>query len=65
MSLHHDYLNTITIHMGAKVMLAAKIKMTGDIPLQQAVDIINQMERNIKAAHPEIGWCFIEPDDQD
>ncbi len=58
-------LNTITVHMGAKIMLAAKIEMRGDITVDFAVDVINQMERNIKAAHPEIGWCFIEPDNQD
>jgi len=59
-----EVLNTITIHFGAKVMLAAKIRMRDDIDLGQAVNAINQLEARIKERFPEVGWCFIEPDRQ-
>jgi hypothetical protein len=30
-----------------------------------AVVHINQLEARIKAEHPSVGWCFIEPDNKD
>jgi hypothetical protein len=30
-----------------------------------AVDQINALERRLKEAIPQLGWCFIEPDDED
>jgi cation diffusion facilitator family transporter len=58
-------LNTITLQMGPKVMLAAKVRMQAGIPIETAVRRINELERRIKAAAPEIGWCFVEPDVSD
>lgn len=55
-------LNAITLQIGPKIMLAAKIRMPPDLPIAQAVERINELERRMKAAFPEIGWCFIEPD---
>lgn len=55
-------LNAITLQVGPKIMLAAKIRMPPDLPIAQAVERINELERRMKAAFPEIGWCFIEPD---
>ncbi len=55
-------LNTITLQMGPKVMLAAKIELDPDLPVGEAVKLINELEVKLKQAHPEIGWCFIEPD---
>ena len=60
-----EVLNTITIQMGPRVMLAAKIKLNGDLNIDQAVDVINALEGALKSRHPEIGWCFIEPDNRD
>ena len=51
--------NTITLQLGPKVMLAAKIKMQPDIALEAAVSAINDLEARIKAEFPEIAWCFI------
>ncbi len=48
--------------MGPKVMLAAKILIDEDVRVGEAVEIINDLERKLKQAFPEIGWCFIEPD---
>jgi len=58
-------LNTITLQFGPKVMLAAKIKMTSGLTIEAAVEHINQLEAHIKAEHPVVGWCFIEPDTKD
>jgi cation diffusion facilitator family transporter len=62
--LIEEVLNTITLQFGPKVMLAAKIRMRNGIPIEQVVAGINSLERVIKERFPEIGWCFIEPDNQ-
>jgi len=58
-------LNTITLQMGPKIMLAAKIELDPGISVGEAVKLINELEVKLKQAHPEIGWCFIEPDSED
>lgn len=58
-------LNTITVQMGPKVMLAAKIAMRRGLSIDEAVLRINELERRLKAEAPQIGWCFIEPDLED
>lgn len=58
-------LNTITIQMGPKVMLAAKIAMRPGLRIEEAVARINELERRLKIEAPEIGWCFVEPDLED
>ena len=58
-------LKTITIQVGPKVMLAAKIQMRPGLPIEQAVERINELERRLKAEAPQIGWCFVEPDVRD
>jgi divalent metal cation (Fe/Co/Zn/Cd) transporter len=58
-------LNTITIQVGPKVMLAAKILMRPGLTLEEAVARINALERRLKAEAPQIGWCFMEPDIED
>jgi cation diffusion facilitator family transporter len=57
--------NTITIQFGPKVMVAAKIKLAGDLSCTQAAQLINDLESRLKEQMPEIGWCFIEPDVSD
>jgi cation diffusion facilitator family transporter len=57
--------NAITQQVGAKVMLAAKIKLRAGLSIEQAVAAINALERRIRAEFPEIGWCFMEPDVED
>lgn len=58
-------LNTITLQLGPKFMLAAKIKMRPDLSIEEAVDRINALEAKLKDQVPEIGWCFMEPDCKD
>jgi len=55
-------LNTITIQFGPDTMLAAKIKMRGDMTIDAAVASINALERELKERVPNLKWGFIEPD---
>lgn len=57
-----ELLNTITFQVGPKVMLAAKIRMRPGLSIGEAVARINELERTLRRAVPEIGWCFVEPD---
>lgn len=58
-------LNTITLQMGPKIMLAAKIRMRPTLTIVEAVERINALEVALKRAVPELGWCFMEPDTRD
>ena len=58
-------LNAITLQLGPQVMLAIKVRMTPGISIDRAVELINALERSIKARFPEVAWCFVEPDDAD
>ena len=58
-------MNMITLQMGPKVMLAAKVRMPATLSVAEAVEAINKLEVSIKSARPEVGWCFMEIDDQD
>lgn len=55
-------LNTITLQVGTKIMLAVKIRMDSDLTIDEAVTRINALEKSLKRQVPEIGWCFVEPD---
>ena len=57
--------NTITMQFGPDTMLAAKIKLRSDMNIDDAVDSINALERELKARVPKLKWCFIEPDNVD
>src|SRR4051812_11524288 len=50
----------ITVQMGPQVMLAVKVRMTAGLTIEQAVECLNKLERNIKAKFPEVAWCFVE-----
>jgi cation diffusion facilitator family transporter len=54
--------NTITLQMGARIMLAAKVKIRSGLTIDEAVRHINELERRIKDCCPDVGWCFVEPD---
>jgi cation diffusion facilitator family transporter len=60
-----EVLNTLTIQFGPQVMLATKIRMKPGLSIDEAVERINRLERQIKERFPEIGWCFVEPDTAD
>jgi len=54
--------NTITMQFGPDTMLAAKIKMRSELTVDEAVDSINALERELKVRVPNLKWCFVEPD---
>ena len=54
--------NMVTLHMGPKVLLAAKIKLDANLTVDEAAHMINEIEVELKANRPEIGWCYIEID---
>lgn len=55
-------LNIITLQFGSQVMLALKLKMKTGISIEEAVQNINNLEKNIKRQVPAVAWCFVEPD---
>ena len=57
--------NTITIQFGPDTMLAVKIKMNSALTINEAIEHINDLERNLKARIPKLKWCFVEPDVED
>ena len=54
--------NTITMQFGPDTMLAAKIKLRGDMTINEAIASINLLERDLKKRVPNLKWIFIEPD---
>ena len=57
--------NTITIQFGPDTMLAVKLLMDPGLSVSEAIEHINDLERNLKAEIPKLKWCFIEPDIRD
>jgi len=57
-----EVFNVITLQMGDRVMLAAKIRLRESLTVEAASVKINALETRIRKDFPEIGWCFIEPD---
>lgn len=57
-----ELFNAVTLQMGPKAMLAIKIRMREAMPVGEAAKAINELERDIKTAIPDIGWCFVEID---
>jgi divalent metal cation (Fe/Co/Zn/Cd) transporter len=60
-----EVFNVITLQMGGKVMLAAKIRVRESLSVETACEKINALESRIRGRFPEIGWCFMEPDVRD
>lgn len=57
--------NLITLQLGNDVMLAAKIELAHNGTMASACEAINRVEAAIRTAHPEIRFCFVEPDVED
>ena len=55
-------IDLLTLHMGADVMVAVKVKMR-EYPTQaEMVDGINAIEGRFKLEFPQAAWIFFEPD---
>ncbi|MGA8276680.1 MAG: cation diffusion facilitator family transporter [Rhodanobacteraceae bacterium] len=57
--------NLITLQLGADVMVAVKAEIEPSRADGELVARINAVERDLKAAFPDIRWCFFEPDVED
>lgn len=51
----------IALQHGHEVMLALKIEPLQDMPLEQAMAAIVEIEKEIRRRHPECRWIFSEP----
>jgi cation diffusion facilitator family transporter len=54
--------NLITQQLGPDVMVAVKAAMAPQTGDRALVDAINRVERSLRAAFPQVRWCFFEPD---
>jgi cation diffusion facilitator family transporter len=57
-----ELLNLLTLQLGDVVMVAVKARMQGAGSAAALVDDINRVEAAVRAAFPEVGWMFFEPD---
>jgi cation diffusion facilitator family transporter len=57
--------NVITLQLGPQVLLAAKVRLAGDVSVAEACLQINDVERKMKERFPEVRWSFVEPDISD
>ena len=60
-----EVFNIITMQFGPAVVLAAKVRLPGDLSMDAGIAAINALEARIKADFPEVRWSFIEPDVSD
>jgi len=60
-----EVFNVITLAVGPQIMLAAKLRMSPDLRLEEAIGHINELERHLRERVPELGWLFMEPDLRD
>lgn len=58
-------LNFITQQLGPDVMVAVKAEMSSQASARDLIDAINRVERSLRAAFPQVRWCFFEPDHSD
>jgi cation diffusion facilitator family transporter len=58
-----EVLRVLTIQQGpGEVMVAMKVRMKDGISSRQVREVINVFEVDLQKRHPEIRWCFVEPD---
>jgi cation diffusion facilitator family transporter len=57
-----EILNLLTLQLGDAVMVAVKARMQPAASAAALVDSINRVEAAVRAAFPEVGWVFFEPD---
>jgi cation diffusion facilitator family transporter len=55
----------LTLHMGADVMVAAKVKMRQHASQDEMIASINAIEAAFRARFPQTQWMFFEPDVKD
>lgn len=54
-------ISVVTLQLGEKAMVSVQAQLSDD-SVPTMVDAINTIERQFKAAFPEVQWSFFEPD---
>lgn len=57
-----EVLNLITLQLGARIMVAVKVKMETSETIEELIANINRCEAALKKHNPAIQWSFFEPD---
>lgn len=57
-----EVLNLITLQLGARIMVAVKVKMTKTATAEELIQNINRCELELKKHNAAIQWSFFEPD---
>jgi cation diffusion facilitator family transporter len=57
-----EVLNLITIQHGDDVVVALKARMAEKVSVPALIEAINQCERALRVAFPQVRWLFFEPD---
>lgn len=61
--LIEEIFEVITVQQGAgEVLVACKARFKDGAEPRQICDAINAFEAELRARHPEVKWCFVEPD---
>jgi cation diffusion facilitator family transporter len=56
-------LRALTVQQGpGEILVACKLAFRDGISGKQMIEAINAFEVRLQEAHPEVKWCFIEPD---
>ena len=56
-------LDLITVQQGPhEVLVAIKLSFSRDLDVDGLCDAINAYEAELRAAHPDVVWLFVEPD---
>jgi len=57
-------LNIITIQLGPQIMVTIKAQMTETNSVEKLIENINNCEKELKKAFPDVQWVFFEPDNE-
>jgi cation diffusion facilitator family transporter len=58
-----NVLQTITVQQGpGEILVAMKLHFKPELTCDTVVRVINDIEAALRAAMPELKWCFLEPD---
>ncbi len=57
-----EVLNLITLQLGARIMVAVKVKMETTGTIDELIADINRCEAALRKHNPAIQWSFFEPD---
>ena len=56
-------LSLLTLQQGpGEVVLALKVRMRAALSTEELCEAINRFEGKLRDLHPEVRWCFVEPD---